>query len=258
MEKTVYNADIKRLYGGDPRETPLYGLTETARYLKVNIYTLKSWVFGRSYSLDDGTEKWWSPVIQLPDPEKPQLSFYNLVEVHVLLGIRRIHNVQFHKVRNTLEYLEAQFPDQKHPLAREEFWTDRFDLFIRKAGSLICTSRQGQQVIEEAVRRYLHRIDRDVDLRPFRLYPFASGITFQLSESRHALRDLEAEPRNIMIDPLVAFGRPTLAGTGVPTNVIAGRFRAGEKIAAIAKDYEIEESQVREALGYEEVVRRAA
>ncbi len=257
-EGNIYNKKIKKIYGGDPRELPLYGLAETSRYLKINLRTLTSWIHGRNYKLEDGTEKWWPPVIDLPEPGKPQLSFYNLVEVHVLLGIRRIHNIQFYKVRDTLKVLEALLPDQKNLLAKEEFWTDKFDLFIKKAGSLICTSRHGQQVIEEVVKQYLHRIDRDVDLAPFRLFPFSSEKTFKLKDSRHGPRDLEGEPKNIVIDPLVAFGRPTLTGTGIATNVIAGRFRAGEKIRVLAKDYEIEESQVREALDYEEPLRRAA
>lgn len=253
MEKAIYTEQIKKVYGGDPREFPLYGLTDAARYLKVNIKTLRSWVYGRNYTLRDGTTKWWPPVIQLPDANKPQLSFYNLVEVHVLLGIRRIHNIQFYKVRNTLDFLERLLPNQKHPLATEEFWTDKFDLFIKTAGSLICTTQHGQQVIEEAVRQYLHRIDRDVNLAPFRLYPFSSEIMFELGNSRRRPSELGNQPKNIVIDPLIAFGRPTLAGTGVATNVIAGRFRAGETIRDIAKDYEIEESKVKQALDYEEV-----
>ncbi len=257
MENKINNEKIKQIYGGDPREIPLYGLVETSRYLKINIQTLSSWVRGRSYKLDDGTKKWSPPVIKLPDPEKPLLSFYNLVEVHVLLGIRRIHNVQFYKVRDTLEFLETQFP-QKNPLAKEEFWTNKFDLFIKKAGSLICTSLYGQQVIQEAVEQYLHRIDRDLDLSPFRLYPFSNEIKFKMKDSKHSPRDLEIQPKNIVINPLISFGRPTLTGTGVPTNVIAGRFRAGENVKNLAKDYDIEETQIQEALSYEGIITRKA
>jgi uncharacterized protein (DUF433 family) len=258
VTKNIYNKELKKIYGTDPRELPLYGLTDTSRYLKVNIRTLSSWIHGRKYRLDDGSERFWPPVIHLPDSKRPQLSFLNLVEVHVLLGIRRIYNVQFHKVRETLRFLESQFPAQKNPLAREEFWTDKFDLFIKTAGGLICTSLHGQQVIEEAVKQYLHRIDRDVDLSPFRLYPFSSRIMFRMEDSRHGPRDLESQPKSVVIDPLVSFGRPTLVGTGVATNVIAGRFKAGERITTLAADYEIEENQVKEALSYEGVLRRAA
>lgn len=248
---------LESLYGSDPRELPIYSLTETSRYLKINLRTLDSWVHGRSYRLDGGTSKFWSPVIRLPSIEKPLLSFYNLVEVHVLLAIRRIHNVQFRKVRWALDYLETEF-EESHPLATQDFWTDKFDLFIRKSGSLICASQHGQQVIEEAVKQYLHRIERDINLTPFRLYPFPREITFRTSNVKDNPRKLESLPKNILIDPLVAFGRPTLAETGIATNVIAGRFRAGESLRIIARDYDVSETQVKEALRYEDVLLRAA
>jgi uncharacterized protein (DUF433 family) len=250
MDSKIYNEEIKKMYGGDPREFPLYGLTETSRYLKVNIMTLRSWVYGRSYKLEDGTSKWWQPVITLPDPDKSLLSFYNLVEVHVLSGIRRIYNIQFRKVRSALQYLETQSP-KKYPLAENVFWTDTFDLFIKRSGDLICASLHGQQIIEETVKQYLHRIEQDIDLTPFRLYPFSNEININTKDSNRNPRDLETLPKNIVIDPLVSFGRPTLAGTGVPTNVIAGRFKAGESIKALVKDYEIEEGQIKEAIKYE-------
>ncbi len=251
------NEKIKQIYGDYYREIPLYGLAETSRYLKINIKTLSSWVRGRTYKLDDGTGKWWSPVIKLPDENKPLLSFYNLVEVHVLSGIRRIHNVQFHKVRSALNYLEKEFPS-KNPLAKRDFWTDKFDIFIKESGDLICASLHGQRVIQEAVEQYLYRIERDLESFPFRLYPFSHEIKFKIKDSKHSPRDLQAQPKNIVIDPLISFGRPTLAGTGIPTNVIAGRFRAGEKVKALAADYEIEETKIEEALSYEGIPYKAA
>ena len=59
MENTIYNDKLKDIYGGDPREFPLYGLTETSRYLKINLGTLNSWVNGRNYKLQNGESRWW-------------------------------------------------------------------------------------------------------------------------------------------------------------------------------------------------------
>ena len=69
---------------------------------------------------------------------------------------------------------------------------------------------------------------------------------------------MEKTPKNIAIDPLIAFGRPTITGTGIATNVIAGRFGAGEKVEELAKDYELTETQIDEALEYEGISRKAA
>ena len=51
-----------------------------------------------------------------------------------------------------------------------------------------------------------------------------------------------------MIDPGVAFGRPVLAGTSIPTIAIAERFKAGESEAELALDYGREESEIEEAI----------
>lgn len=257
MEEKIYNDKIMKMYGGDPRKLPLYGLGDAGRYLKINPMTLRSWVFGRNYRLEDGSPKWWPPVISLPDPQKPYLSFVNLIELHVLSGIRRIHNVRFQKVRSALAYLEENFP-KKNPLANVDFWTDKFDLFIKKSGDLICASLHGQQVIQEAVEQYLHRVERDFDLTPLRLYPFSREIVLGFGNRENHPSHLENKPKSIVIDPLVSFGRPTIAGFGVPTNVVAGRFKAGERIGELSKDYGIEEIHIKEALNYEGIVRRAA
>lgn len=258
-QNSVYSSKkFSRAYGGDPRELPMYSLGDAGRYLKLNPMTLRSWVFGRTYQLKDGSPRRWDSVIQLPDPKTPLLSFLNLVELHVLSGIRRIHNVRFQKVRSALAWVETFYPDEKNLLARVEFWTDKFDLFIRTSGDLICASQHGQQVIQEVVEQYLHRIERDFDKTPLRLYPFSKEIVLGFGNKDSKPSDLEDTPKSIVIDPLIAFGRPSVSGTGIPTNVIAGRFKAGERIIELSRDYDIEEKQIKEALDYEGILRRAA
>lgn len=260
MTTPIYSDEIKKIYGADPRELPIYGLADTARYLKLHINTLRSWLYGRNYILGTGEVKKSLPVIKLPEPEKPVLSFINLVEVYVLSSITRIHNVRFKKVRSALDFLETKVKVE-HPLATQQFWTDEFDLFVELSGDLICASKAGQMVMQEVIEQYLHRIDRDVDLTPFRIYPFSKEITFtaeKLSEKNSARNILEKSPKSIAIEPLVAFGRPTISGTGIATNVIVGRFNAGEEIEALAKDYDLSEIQVQEALEYEGIASKAA
>jgi uncharacterized protein (DUF433 family) len=254
----IYNDKIIKIYGADPREIPLYGFADTARYLKLPVITLRSWVYGRNYR--KGGEKRKSlPVIKLPDKNTPLLSFMNLVEVHVLSAITRVHKVQFNKVRNTLRTLERlnNNASDLHPLANNDFWVDKFDIFVEEQGDYICTSRDGQIVIKEVIEQYLLRVDRDVDLSAFRIYPFSKELLFSsLKDTPKTV--LENSPKNISIDPLIAFGRPTISGTGIATNVIAGRFGAGEKIENLAKDYEIDEDKIQEAIDYEGTSRKAA
>ncbi len=95
-------------------------------------------------------------------------------------------------------------------------------------------TQTSQLAIREFVQAYLNRVERDPQGIPIRLYPFTRK------------RELD-EPRAVVIDPFVSFGRPVLAGTGISTALVAERFKAGEPMGALADDYgrsllEIEEA----------------
>jgi uncharacterized protein (DUF433 family) len=219
--------------GQDPRELPAYSLTEAARYLRMPEATLRSWVVGRSYPTTAG-QRFFRPVIRLPKIGLPVLSFVNMVEAHVLEAIRRQENIALRKVRAAVAFLERHY-NSRHPLVEHQFETDGLDLFIQKAGLLINLSQAGQLAIREVVTSYLRRVERDVKGLPIRLYPFTRK------------REPE-EPRAVMIDPLVSFGRPVLAGTGIATAVLAERFKAGESVEELAKDYGRTALDIQEAL----------
>ena len=69
---------------------------------------------------------------------------------------------------------------------------------------------------------------------------------------------LETEdPRSVVFDPRIAFGRLVIAGTGIPTAVVADRFAAGDTLDDLASDYEIERRSIEEAIRCENL-RRAA
>ncbi|HZI19470.1 MAG TPA: DUF433 domain-containing protein [Pyrinomonadaceae bacterium] len=226
-------------------------MTQAARYLKIAPATLRSWVKGRKYPVGRyGEVRYFKPIITPPTPNL--LSFTNLMEAHVLSGMRRIEGVPFHKVRRALEYIEREMPSP-HPLVDYSFETDGVDLFVRHLGMLISASNQGQCVIAEVVSTYLRRIKRDPNLSAVRLIPFLRPH----QQSLKSEVDI-SEPESVMIDPLVSFGRPVLIGTGIPTDVLADRFNAGEDIEDLARDYGIETAQVQKALRYESPAREAA
>ena len=111
----------------DPRDLPAYSLTEAAQYLRMAEATLRSWVAGRPYPTTAG-QRFFRPVIRLPDDGRPALSFVNMVEAHVLDAIRRQENIPLHKVRTAVAFLERNY-HSRHPLAEHQFETDGLDLF---------------------------------------------------------------------------------------------------------------------------------
>ena len=80
----------QRTFKKDQREIPRYGIKETAQYLGIPLATLNSWVNGRFYPTAAG-KKFFKPLIKVPAPGT--LSFFNLVEAHILLATRKKYKV---------------------------------------------------------------------------------------------------------------------------------------------------------------------
>lgn len=216
----------------DPRNLPAYRIVEAARYLNIPASTLRSWVSGQRYRTQGGSQ-FFRPVMTPSSKTPPLLSFFNLIEAHVLDAIRREHGIPLPKIRIALDYL-WRFPSE-HPLAIQEFESDGLNLFIEKFGQLINMSQSGQLAMRAILEAYLRRIERDPLGFPCRLYPF----------TRKGTPD---EPRVVVIDPYVSFGRPVLVGTGVPTAVIADRYKAGESIESLADDYGRNRLEIEDAI----------
>ena len=226
-----------RLYDGrDPRDIPAYMLHEAARYTGVPFNTLRSWVSGRSYSTDGGI-RCSKPLIVSPSETDNLLSFTNLIEAHVLNAIRRKHAVAMPRVRKALDFLSKKF-NSRHPLAEHDFETDGIDLFVEQYGELINVSQGGQLAMKEILKMYLKRIERDENGLAKQLFPF----------TRTASAGNIDDPKIVAIDPRIAFGKPAISGTGIPTSIIAERYKTGESISEIADDYGRKQIEIEEAI----------
>lgn len=214
----------------DLREAPAYSLAEASGYLNLPKSTLRNWVCGHRYSVSSG-KKSVAPLIALPTPGRPVLSFINIVEAHVLAAIRRVHAVPLRHVRSALNYVRTELK-RPRPLIDQAFETNGIHLFVEHLGHLIDASQAGQIAMSGDLRKHLKRITRDSSGVPVKLYPFTPGTSEPL----------------VVIDPTVSFGRPVIARRGVPIAALAERFRAGEGIQSIAEDYSLTPAEVEEAV----------
>jgi len=227
----------------DRRDVPRYGIEEAARCLGMSAATLDSWVNGRKYPTASG-QRFFKPLIQLAAPGN--LSFYNLVEAHILLSTRKKHKVEMPSIRRAIDYVRKTYPSA-HPLLSEDFLTDGKDLFIKKIEGpkrreqTINVSSWGQLGLGPILDFYLHRIERDDKGWPIRLFPVRMNWPGDLAND---------PPRVVVIDPAVSSGRPVVNGTGIMAEVIFGRFNTGEGIESIAADYGLKVSQIEEAIRY--------
>ena len=217
----------------DIRDLPAYGISEAAHYLAIPVATLRSWVHGRDYPTDSGKRR-WPPLIEPPKSPSGSLSFVNLVEAHVLSAIRHKYRISIPKVRASLDYVRRAFGSE-HPLADAKFETDGINLFVDRFGKLISASESGQLAVREMLAAHLKRVEHDDSGLAVRLYPFTRAF--------HS-----GDPKIIVIDPFVAFGRATISGTGVVTGIVAERYKAGEAIDDLVKDYGCTRAQIEEAV----------
>ena len=223
-------------------DTPAYSANEVACILNLPSATVKAWFFGYNYQ---SCQKRFQPVIVPADPKRRLLSFANLCELHVLSAIRRRHKVSLFKVRESIEYLRSQLGSSTHPLIDNQLHTNNIDLFVEHASKLLNISRHGQEAMRGDFEQALARIERDNNGSPVRLFPF----------SRTSISAVD-QPKSVVIDPRVSFGRPVLASVAIPTEIIADRFLAGDSPTEMAKDYRVDEKEIEEAIRFEQ--RRAA
>lgn len=222
------------IYGGkDPRDIPSYSAGDAARYLNIPASTIRSWAVGYRYKVTDG-HKNFEPVITTKNKKPLRLTFINLIEIHVLRAIRQHHQIDLAKVRTALDYIDEQF-QIPHPLAHQAFFTDGIDLFVDCYGELINASSQRQVILKDAMKAHLERIEPDDQGLAIRLFPFTRN-------------EEQNNPRFVVIDPRIAFGRMVIADTGIPTDIVVERFFAGDSYLQLAHDYNCDIEKIEEAI----------
>ncbi len=214
----------KALTERDVREAPAYSIAEAAGYLRLPKSTLRAWLLG---------QQTFRAVIDIADRHGRHMSFINLVEAFVLSGIRRQHSVSLPKVRKAVEYLRRTFKTAR-PLADEQFATDGVHLFVEKYGTLIGATQQGQVQMREVILDRLKYVLRDPKGVPEKIVLFPGPGA--------------AKRGDVVIDPRFSFGRPVIDGVGVRTSMVAQRFRAGDSIDELAREYSASPEAVQNAI----------
>jgi uncharacterized protein (DUF433 family) len=219
----------------DIRNQPAYGPAEAARYLRLPVATLRSWVVGRAYPKADGQAA-FHPLIKPAKRQPLQVSFFNLIEAHVLRALRTDHGVAIGELRKAIAYAEKALNIDRL-LLRQELRTHAGQVFLDRYAQLINLSASGQLALRKVLEEHLKRVDWDEWKFPVRLYPYTGA-------------DRAPQDRPIAIDPKISFGRPVLLRAGVSTAAIADRIDAGETVEALAEDYDLSRDEIEEAVLY--------
>jgi uncharacterized protein (DUF433 family) len=130
----------------DPREIPLYDVSEAAQFVGVSSAALDGWMHRPA---NDASAP---PLLEVVDAARNRLSFANLVEAHILEATRK-HRVSSSELRVVVKAIRRQEPGTQHPLLTRRFR----DL----AGGL---------------DRYFERIDWDINDDPYQLFPMRHNM----------------------------------------------------------------------------------
>jgi uncharacterized protein (DUF433 family) len=218
------------------RDQPAYTLAEAARYLKLPAATLRSWVAGRPYPKAEGVGR-FQPLIHPPSRQPAILSFWNLIEAHVLRSLRTEHGVALRELRKSIKYAEQTLQIERLLLSKD-LRTHAGSVFLDHYGKLIRLNASGQLAMRQMFEEHLKRVEWDEWQFPVRLYPFVSA-------------EAPSADRPIAIDPKIAFGRPVVIRAGISTAAIVDRIDAKETVDELASDYGLSVTEIEQAVLFE-------
>jgi uncharacterized protein (DUF433 family) len=215
-------------------EVPNYSIPEAAQYLHVSPNTLWYWVIG---------ERGTAPLTTIYSRRPLLLSFKNLVECFVLESLKCVHGMSIKSIRTSVEELRRE-RQSKYPLADHQLFTRRGKLYLEGDGNELVTLRPGgQRAFKDILQPFLKRVERNTYGISERLFPFTRP---------EYLRAPEKAPSVVVIDPLVAFGKPVLVNSRISTAFLMTRRRSGASIVQLAKDYGRSETEIEEAIFLEQ------
>lgn len=218
----------------DIRNVPAYTAVEAASYLHLPPSTVRSWAFGRTYSVRSEKKK-FAPIIQVADKKFRLLSFKNLVELHVISALRRKHKVKLEDIRKAVVFVKKEL-NSKHPLLEPKLAIDdNKNLLVEILERIFNISKEHQLEMKQVIFKYMQRVERDTNGVPVKLFPVHPGAVNE---------------RAVEINPQIKFGRPCLIDKGIPVDIINDRFVAGETIRDIAEDYDIGVDEVEAAIRF--------
>jgi uncharacterized protein (DUF433 family) len=221
---------------GDLRfDVPLYTVDEAASFLGVPRSTFTTWAHGYVRRPSGQREVRGVPLVTaLPAPTRlPRIPFVGLAEGMVAAAFRKA-GVSMQHIRQSLQVLRRELGIE-HALASGRLYTDGssilYDYATRHGDEEILTVvLSGQQVFSDVIRDYLQRITYAKD-------DLAERIVLPITR-RHVVE----------VDPRRAFGQPVFVRGGARMEDVLDRFRAGEPLASVARDFDLDDQELEDVI----------
>jgi uncharacterized protein (DUF433 family) len=229
----------------DPHYTlPIYHKTEAARIVEVPAQTFRNWSVGYAFKRLDGSQVVSQPIVTTLEPVRPHgvsVPFVGLAEAYIVAAFTKA-GLPMQRIRPAVLWLQEHIGlDQA--LASERLQTDGAEVLWdfgkhsrdpadQDTVEGLVVVRSGQQVFRPVIRDFLTRVT------------YEDGWTRAIQLPRYGHVD-------VVVDPWLNGGQPTVAERGVRVTDIVSRLKADEPAEDVAYDYDLTLRDV-------EALRRAA
>ena len=222
--------------------TGIYTVPEAAALIDVTQRRVRGWVLGYT-----GTKR--PPLIE------NELGQFGRVDGHIAFSFANLMEMKFIKFFEDADlrrsYIRSIFSEARralntpHPFATKDvFRTD------------------GEIIIEEIAlkgRTTLYDLrSKNYELGPVVLQTLMEDVIYDAKGVARAWYPRQRIAPNVIVHPQFAFGRPVLRDSAIPTRTLANAVKAEGRYRSVATWYDVPEKQVREAVRFEDALRKAA
>lgn len=227
---------------GEPNmmQTGIYTAAEAAALIGTTPKKIRGWISGWSGSNA-------APVIENDlgwVGTKLAFSFANLMELRFIAFFEEA-NVNLREIRAIMN--EVRFELRRpRPFAT--------DIVFKTDGSRIVA----EIAHKNGVADLYDLRSKNFELGPLVYKSLKDGVVYNPKGDAQAWFPRKYEAPNVIVHPRLAFGRPVLRGSGIPTETIARSMRAEDDIETVAELFEISKARAAEAVHFENILRKAA
>ncbi len=205
---------------------PLYSFAEADRLAAVSRGTSSRWLCDRGLT----GESVRPPAGMQGADGSDAVSFLDLVEI-AAIGRLKEFGFSLARIRGIVDTCRDLLGVER-PLATMKFKVGGRDIFVDERPGLIEVGRrQGQRAWDEVLSPFLRDLDYADDVAR-RWWPLGRS-------------------NPIVVDPDYGYGLPVIAESGVRTEIILERFKAGDLPELIASDFNVTPHEVQRALQFE-------
>jgi len=221
--------------------TGLYTVPEAAHLTRIPAAKIRRWIRGYSFRKGESvrhSDAVWQTEIK-PLDDKVALSFRDLLELRfvdafIKAGVswstmRRAHVNAQEELRTT------------HPFCSQRIATDGKNILLQQAKEDSDAALLNLVTDQREFSRIVHDFLKELEFAGDEIVWWPLG-----------------KNRQIIVDPRRNFGQPTVAKSGVPAQILARSVRANSSEELVARWYEVQPEEIRDAIEFEESLAKAA